>query len=312
MIVKIIESVVTPVQQYTEGMVYDVPDVFGREWCDRGLAEPSNEIPHDVRALFDRLDIGKDGTALFLPHIGEFGHEVMTQMRIVHFNRARHKIVCCRPGNECLYPSATQFVTTWNDPMEDLDRCGCGEARQWPDITQHFPGAAIVPAGGLTHDQELCAINPRDRIPFTPKRRNLRKVDVLLGVRNRGFAPEKNWPHWQQLADALADAGLTFAVIGTRGTSHDLEGQEYHTGDIDTAAALELLMQPNALFVGTDSGAAHLAATVGTRMIVFRQEQYRGHRNLIPRMEMVNPGRITHLEGVWDQPMKVIAEVVHT
>ncbi len=43
--------------------------------------------------------------ALFLPFVGEFGHEVMAHVPFVHRARVKHKIVCCRPGNEACIPA---------------------------------------------------------------------------------------------------------------------------------------------------------------------------------------------------------------
>jgi hypothetical protein len=289
-------------------MVYDVPPAFAKPWIDSNIAKPSADIPHDIRPLFDRLDIGRNQTALFLPFIGEFGHEVMTHLRIVHFNKAEYKIVCCRPGNEALYPSADEFVTDWQDPVNDLERVGTMERYRadWYDLEARYPHAEVVPAGNLDQEQAAAAINPAQPIPFRPRRRGL-QADVLIGTRHRGFCPEKNWQHYPQLAEALRRHGYTYAVIGRKPGSHDLEGQTLHTGDMDTDAAIELLQSP-ALYIGTDSGTTHLAATCRTEMIVFGLHT-RQHRNYIPRMQQVND-RITYLPNVWDKPEEVIETVL--
>jgi hypothetical protein len=308
-IVEILENIATPAKLFIQGQVYDLPQHFGQEWVSKGLAKPSTEIPHDIRAIFERLDLGAGKTAVFLPFVGEFGHLCMTHLRIVHFNRAARKIVCCRPGEEILFPSADEFCTDWTDPMTDLERVATMHAHSfpWNDILARYPQAIPIPSGRLTPEQELAVIHPEIRIPFRPTRRGL-TADVLLGVRSRGLFPERNWKHWQALTNALRSHGITFAVLGADGTSHDLEGQVLRTGK-DTSAAIELLQRPGTLYVGTDSGASHLASTVGTKMVLFREDKHRS-RNLVPRMKLVND-RITFIENAWDDPDRVIDFVLN-
>lgn len=307
MVVEMLANLGTPLGRFAAGEVYEVEMCYGVPWIDAGYAVESDKpVPH-VSRLLARLDDGAGRPCLFMPFLGEFGHLIMSHVRMVHFHRASLKIVCCRPGEEVLFPSAGGFVTDWPDPLTDIDRVGTDrEPRAWPALAHKAAGLHHVPAGNLTLEQEMHAIEPATRIPFRPKLRGLR-ADVVIGVRNRTFAPEKNWRHWQVVADALTAAGLTFAVVGARDTSADLIGQRCHSGDYDTDAAIELL-QHCRLYVGTDSGATHLASTVGASMLVFRENVTR-MRDFIPRMMKVNPGRIERVEG-WDDPAGVAGRVV--
>jgi len=296
---------------FVDRTIYNVDDARGREWVRKGLAAETADPPAYVADLFDRLKAGADRPCLFLPFVGEFGHEVMSHLRIVHFHESPVKVVCCRPGNQVLYPSASAFVTDWQDPIPDAARVATMRSSRidWSHILQRFPGHhAHAGANGLTSEQEIFAIKPDRRIEFHPKRRGLH-ADLVFGVRRRAFAPERNWSHWQQLADAASAAGLTFAVIGDKCTSFDLSGQVAHSGDFDTDAAVELL-QNCRLYVGTDSGSSHLASTVGSRMLIFR-EQMHGSRDLTPRMKLVNPGRVSVLPGGWFHPARVAAEMLN-
>jgi hypothetical protein len=263
----------------------------------------------EIGSMLTRLAVGAGRPCLFLPFVGEFGHEVMTHIRLVHFHQASEKVVCCRPGHEVLYPSATSFVIDWQDPVNDLHRIATmrHKAIAWPVIIDQYPNHQVIAAGGLTREQELYCIEPAVRIPFRPRVRNL-KVDVVLGVRQRQFAPIRNWTHWKAVANGLRDAGLTFAVMGNRATSFDLDGQSLHTGDYDTDLAIELLKSCK-LYVGTDSGGSHLASTIGASMLVFR-ETASGSRDLTPRMREVNGRCITALSNAWDRPATIIDKML--
>ena len=313
MYVLMLQTLATAAQSHKKGTVYDVPDAIGASWCRAGLATRSSTPPDFIGQLMARLDEGVGRPCLFLPPAGvEFGHEVMTCVRLVHFHKAARKVVCCRPGTEVLYPSADEYVTDWVDPVPDLERCGTHRDRaplQWPGLLARYPDHQAISVSGFTMAQEMHTIRPETRIPFEPRRRGL-QVDVAIGVRHREFAADRNWPreNWNRVADALAAAGLSFAVIGRRETSYDLPGQEFHTGDYaDTDAAIETL-QNCRLFVGSCSGAAHLAAAVGARMLVFRYDD--GQTRFIDRMETVNPGRVTFMPNGWEDAVAVAERAV--
>jgi len=285
--------------------IYELENADAAELVSKSAAEISIEPPEHIAQLLARLDEGAGEPCLFLPFVGEFGHEVMSHMRMVHFHKAETKVVCCRPGCGVLYPSADQCVTDWIDPVSDIDRIGTmrDTAYEWPDIVAGFPDHHPIRVGGLTFTQETHCIRPGERIDLHPNRRGLR-ADVAIGTRHRVFASEKNWGHWQRVADAIASAGHTFAVIGAKGTSQDLAGQVCNTADLDTDAAVELL-QHCRLYIGTDSGSSHLASTVGAKMLVFREPR-NGMRDFVPRMKLVNPGNVDYLAAGWDDPCMVI------
>ncbi len=263
----------------------------------------------DFFDFISRLDAGSGRPCLFLPNAGEFGVRILTELRMVHWHRASRKVVCCRKGEEVLYPSADEFVTDWDDPLDDLHRGGTGPALHWPKIEARYPGFCSIQTAGITTPQERMSVNPQERIPFRPKLRGLR-ADVCLGIRWRRFAEEKNWHHWQAVGDAIVEAGFTFAVIGVRPTTLDLPAQSHHSSDYaDTDAAIELL-QNCRLFVGSDTGTAHLAATVGADMLVFREESAQ-NEDLRHLMSLRNPGRVELMPaGTWERPDRVVARVI--
>ena len=311
MFIEMLTTLATPQQCHSQGETYEVTDAMGVHWIRCGAARRTSQPPTIIAELLARLDIAAGGKALFLPFVGEFGHQVLTHLRIVHFNRAAHKIVCCRPGEQSLYPSADQFVTDWVDPVPDDRRIATcrSETFDWRHIEARYPDAVPVAAGKLSPTQELHCINAGQPIRFRPRRRGL-SPDVVLGVRFRHLFPERNWQHWQSVADALTGAGYTFAVMGADVTSFHLQGEQFHTGDYDTDAAIESL-QNCRLYIGTDSGGSHLAATVGAKMLVFRTDAG-GSRDMTEQMRERNPGRVIAAPAsAWEQPSELITAAIH-
>jgi len=311
MFVKMLKTYATPTNCFLFRHRYDVEDAIAADWIAKSIAEHTTQPPTHIEMLLARLDVGAGEDCLFLPFVGEFGHEIMSHIRMVHFHKASTKVVCCRPGNEVLYPSADSYVTDWTDPITDAERVGTirDQVIAWPDLIARFPQHRPIAAGNLSFEQEMHCIGEGEPIPFRPKLRGLTS-DVVFGIRNRKFAPEKNWQHWQALAAACRSAGLTYAVIGGRDTSADVDGQVCHTGDLDTDAAIELLQQCR-LYIGTDSGGSHLASTVGAPMLVFREPR-NGMRDFVPRMARVNPGRVQYLADGWDKPQDVAEAMLAT
>lgn len=304
------KSIVSSDGAYNAGTTYVVDESRGADWIRCGFARETRTPPAHIVELLSRLDEGAGQPCLFLPFVSEFGHEIMTHIRIVHFNRAARKVVCCRPGNEVLYPSADEHVTDWTDPLTDVERATAlsSDLGDFSDVIARYPGHHVVKSGGLDRDQALWSINPTERIPFRPKVRGL-SVDVLLGVRHRQLAPDRNWHHWQAIGEALTANGYTFAVVGSRETSFDVAGQVLHTGDHDTDATIEL-MRNCALWVGSDTGSSHLASTVGCRMLLIHPRPVAS--SYIPRMTEVNPGRIDFVAGGWQNPQRVIDRMLAT
>lgn len=312
MFVRMLETIGTELGVYLAGETYEPSDAIAASFVRSGAARLTAEPPETIQRLLARLEIGAGQRVLFLPFCGEFGHQVLTHLRIVHFSRAAYKIVCCRPGEQVLYPDADEFFTDWENPVPDLRRIGSMRERtiDWPGIIARFPDAIPLPAGELTLTQELHCIHAGERIEFHPRRRGL-YAEILLGIRVRQFMPERNWPHWQAIADALSLAGRTFGVVAARETSHDVGGQQFHTGDYDADATIEALKNCR-LYVGTDTGISHLAATVGVPMLIFRTSA--GHtRDMTEQMRQRNPGRVTVLpESAWRHPSDVVEGILRT
>jgi hypothetical protein len=337
MILKFRQSIGTDHGPYTAGKTYDVAEPFAIDWLRCGYAEPGDtssatmqEVIAQMKAMrrsqkppavvdldkiaaatLGRLDSAQGKTALFLPFLGEVGWLVMWHMRLVEFSTAARKIVCCHRGQECLFPSAAEFFYDWTNPIPDSLRAGTDRVeRRWPRICDEFPHATPILAGGLSMEEELITVHIDRKIPITPRTRRGLKVDVCIGTRKREFLPAKNYPHWPRIAEALRAAGLTYAVIGSRESSYDLPGMTCMSADFgDWDAAVELL-QNCRLFIGTDSGGAHLASIANGCPMIVQQvpDPHSGTtRCFIPRMVQTSSHQVVHLPPeTWDQPEVMI------
>ena len=306
MFVKMLETVANDTGAYLGGEIYELYDAIAASFVRCKVAVQTTQPPSCIGQLLERLDHGADKECLFLPFVGEFGHLILTHIRLVHFHKAKRKIVCCRQGEQVLFPSADDFVTDWTDPVPDNKRIATMRLHKfgWPQLVARYRSAVPIHAGDLSPTQELHCIECAQRIPFRPNRRQLRP-DVVLGVRYRVLFKERNWTHWQAVADSLAAHGITFATMGALETSHHVKGEQYHTGDLDTDAAIESL-QNCRLYIGTDSGSSHLAATVGCKMLLFRTSKANS-RDLFPVMAERNHDITALPEAAWDKPSEVIA-----
>lgn len=348
MFVEIKENLATESGPYAAGHTYELPDETAQSFIRANHAMPAagpeikckniraamrqliaNAAHQQSIAMMEknlarltanvkaRVDNASGEKVLFEPFIGEVGWLVMWHLRLVHFSAAKHKIVCCRPGQQCLYPSASELCYDWKDPIPDSHRVGTDRIdRDWPDLAARFPDAKPVPTGGLAMDEELIPVCIDQKIPIKPRFKRGLKVDVCIGVRQRDFLPAKNYRGWPMIAAALHKKGYTFAIIGSRQSSYPLEGMACMSGDYgDWDSAIELL-QNCRVFAGTDSGGAHLASVAnGCPMIVQQVPNLAAGttRCFIPRMADTTSYQVTQIGPKhWDEPEVMLDHILRS
>jgi len=87
------ESLACTEQTYHAGQIYEVSDPIAALWELSGLAEITTTAPPHVTNFLKRLDYAADRPILFLPDAGvEFGHRIMTGIRLAYFHRSKDKI----------------------------------------------------------------------------------------------------------------------------------------------------------------------------------------------------------------------------
>ena len=100
-------------------------------------------------------------------------------------------------------------------------------------------------------------------------------IAPLVVVHPGAGTQAKRWPvtYWRRLIDSLRDEGFFVAMIGAE-EDRPFSGMIRHRpGVIDLTGKLQLtetlaLLDRSELFIGVDSGPAHLAAVTGTRSVI--------------------------------------------
>lgn len=218
----------------------------------------------------------------FPPFFSEFGYYVVSYLREVHFNNYDHKIVSCKKGEECLFPSASEFFYDWED-IQDLDKSViktdiCQE--RWPliierarsiygqDIEVHYPSFEI-------RFKEVFPIRGTLKVPHT---------DICICARRRGGPfSRRNFQHWQKVVDFCNDLNLTVCVVGKKETTcSDLSRVPFFSFDYeDSSNSVVSFMQNSSITLTTDCGLAHLNSLLCLPQIVIENVNKRGRMNWI-------------------------------
>ena len=243
--------------------------------------------------------------AIIPPYHGEFGCMLLCHIRFVHELRAESKIVCCRRGEELLFPSASAFEYGWKEAGPDSSRGGHGSKGQAPHRPGYEPVDPIYP--NLTPWKNFKPIAPH-RLPA---------VDIALGPRQRanpleaqGDEPSRNWPHWEWLVSELRERGLSIGLVGNPESTQQIQAdaRAWDHPDGCTAGSIDILSHCR-VYVGTDTGPTHLAAfcntpTVGFRLagsgpdcMVYAQSMNRSPFKRLPK-------------GAWNEPQAVLHAII--
>jgi hypothetical protein len=251
-------------------------------------------------------------TALFLPWRNEFGTLMMHHVRRIHGHTAKSKIVCCRKGEEVLFPSANEFYYDWEEVPDVargrqltqssanhryLVRLASRLERQFPHATPHLP--------------DLC--RPTRESDFTPKPRWIRglKTDIVIGARLRQHVPERNFHHWQAVVDGLIAEGLSVSVVGREEVTVPISGLQIRSWDYDDLDAAIELLQNCRLFLGTDSGVTHMAVLAGVPILVFHSQNRIRFRNWgLHYVPTVQKNAYEILLGCWNDPEAIVRRTV--
>jgi hypothetical protein len=265
-------------------------------------------------------------TILTLPHRGEFGQLLMTYVRWVHGIQAERKIVCCRQGDEPLFPTATEFFYEWEMPP-DIHRntrylMGAENTAylEWlaNKLVTRYPGASIrYPLDG----------KKPQRFPWCPEYNFVPKPacaapgvspEILVAPRFRQHGAHRNYQHWHEVIDGLETAGYTVGLLGVQETSVDRPGlaperKAWNYPD-DLGVTLHW-MQKAKLVLCTDSGIAHLAVLAGAPLqVIYGKEGVEAGKEewrwAFDHMRAHSIAKCQPILGGWDDPMIVVAHVL--
>jgi hypothetical protein len=111
------------------------------------------------------------------------------------------------------------------------------------------------------------------------------RVDVVIGARNRDRNHGKNLTWWGEFAKMLKDNGMSYAIIGDEDTSYRVEGASAYAWDFPILGeACVDLLQSARLYVGPNTGTAHLAALANIDMLIIDH----GDKSTCHQMKLVN------------------------
>lgn len=216
-----------------------------------------------------------------LPVLGEFGCYVGSYVREV--NRMCQKaptIVSCRPFDKILFPYAAGFFHDY-EPEFILDdyRCGyyCdGAAKMSTAVDAYLAAlASVIRArwpGVEVRRLSFPGFRLHDTVPAPDQReKDCLTISMRGSTRNahRNLRPEA----WHAVITALATYGLPIYAIGSRGSALYLDDPRINYCQYDAPGAhlaFKLICRSR-LFVGTDSGPAHLAGLAGTRSLIITE-----------------------------------------
>ncbi|KAA3659033.1 MAG: hypothetical protein DWQ10_09840, partial [Calditrichaeota bacterium] len=131
------------------------------------------------------------------------------------------------------------------------------------EIEANFRLANFLGHGGPVPEPQVCSA-PCELIDFTG-----RQLAVLANttVNNNGWE-RKRWPYYPQLAEKLMQDGYQVVVVGGADEAKKFSGKYWPQGVQDLQGQLSLketagLIKKASIFIGNDSGPAHMAAALG-------------------------------------------------
>jgi len=203
-----------------------------------------------------------------LPLFCEFGFYILSYTREVHTLKCDKKIVSCSKGEECLFPSATDFFYDWKDIDDSIKRGVVKNEDRWNDIIEiakckygndiaiHRPSGDVRSKLHITFD-----ITGTTKVP---------KSDICICARKRLVAPSRNFKYWQAVIDFCKTFGLTVSVVGKQEfTFSDLHNVDFFSFDFgNTTDSVVSVLKNSKILLTTDTGISHLASLIRMRQMV--------------------------------------------
>jgi len=200
----------------------------------------------------------------YLPYRGELGWMLSCFVKKFHSDSSDNKIICCKKGHECLFPTAVDFFYDWQD-VQDFQKAGILEVNDEEQIIEKINNTFINHEINFIHLSEVGWHNKHDYAQYTFIPQSKQKfgliTDVIITPRKRVIEPHRNWTqqNWQSIINAIVDQNMTVGVCGTKDTSFDLTNVKYKSYDyVDIDSDVELINNSK-LVVTQESGLQYLS-----------------------------------------------------
>jgi len=260
-------------------------------------------------SVLDTMFKESNKTTVFLPNYGEFGSLVHKLIRLVHYHKANKKIVCCKRGEESLFPTADKFYYDWVDCVEDIHKWGFFSKRSIQGVKNHKyreyqniisedfenikkkfrENCNYIHLWKFNKDTNFNKYSHHFRVPLKPRVLKNIKADIVITPRNRKSRSENNFLKWQELIDFFNEKGHTVGCVGSEEQSFHLQGDVINSWDYeDNSGAVIEMINNCKLFIGIDTGVTHLASMMSIPMIVFSDANQRHYLTDFMRDTTVN------------------------
>lgn len=258
-------------------------------------------IEHIKNSIMLNTIFSEHNEVVFLPNFGEFGSTINKGIKTIHFVRAKKKIVCCKKGEEALYPSANEFFYDWNDIIDDKYKWGfftkiklsdrinteydeCIKRRD--NEVQHIKtvlgnGKEYIAFENFNYDK-IFDSNPYAHLfkfKLEPKQKLNLNVDVVISPRYRQSRPHFNFSNWDNIIEKLNEKNLVVGSIGSKDQSLKLSKSKINSWDyFDNLSAIIEMLQNCKLYVGLDTGVSYIACFMNIPTIIFSHANNRYYR----------------------------------
>ncbi|HUT93890.1 MAG TPA: hypothetical protein VMY37_30785 [Thermoguttaceae bacterium] len=213
----------------------------------------------------------------FLPWQGEFGCFITSFIRAVHTWPSEYKVVACRPGYECLFPTANEFFFDYSQILPDRKKRG-RSARPWvrkrlqdleASIRSRHPEYAafefVLPFMKYHCYRDTDVVTTRFRPVIAEQGL---ATDVVITPRNRRYVAKRNLPFWQEIVDALKQEGYSVGIVGHPDTTVQLQNVDllsWHHGDMEPSIDL---IRNSKIVLAQNTGVAHLCVFLAEPMLL--------------------------------------------
>lgn len=227
----------------------------------------------------------------------------------IHGDPSPNKIICCKKGHECLFPSATGFFYDWQD-IADHMKAGIYEDFSHEEALKErlnnlFGECEFVsPSTSGWHDKLAYAEHtfiPKCNFPLGLN------VDVVLTPRNRQIDAHRNWTpdNWQYVIDECNKKNIKVGICGAKESTFILTGAAHYSYDhIDVESDVE--MMTNAKLVITQESGLQYLSFLCQRPTMCIDHYHRDHGADLHRPMHVP---FKEIKYVWDRPEFLVQEI---
>lgn len=213
-----------------------------------------------------------------LPWKGEFGWYCMIYPKTVDQIKADFKVVCCAPGEECLFPSANDFYYYHDTSPDEAKRFdGKMDAEdqaviQSTVISRYGPDIKFVKVPFRKNPKHF-----RNQVYISPlKKRNI-VTDILIAPRFRYRSMDKNFRYWDYIIREFS-RDYRVGLVGKKGLSYDtnIPGIVKSWEVEDTVDCVVDMLLNTKMLLTTSNGIMHLANLCRTVNIAAFSDQAGG------------------------------------